>query len=162
MNTRFQFLRAILCALFTLFSIPSFAESKAPPNIVIIISDDQTYTDYSFMGHASIETPHLDRLAAQGTLFRRGYVPTALCRPSLMMLATGLYAHQNLTTGNDPAGTSRNAAHSEKAGKSARELPVSHIHQTGTTGHWKSKPRWTSPTCVTIPSGWTSGFSTLR
>ena len=104
MKARFRRLSPILCALSTLFSIPSLAESKAPPNIVLIISDDQSYTDYSFMGHESIETPHLDRLASEGVVFRRGYVPTALCRPSLMMLATGLYAHQNRTTGNDTCG----------------------------------------------------------
>ena len=33
------------------------------PNIVLIISDDQAWTDYSFMGHEHIQTPRLDRLA---------------------------------------------------------------------------------------------------
>ena len=51
------------------------------PNIVLILSDDQAWTDYSYMGHAEIETPNLDALAKQSALFRRGYVPTALCRP---------------------------------------------------------------------------------
>ena len=77
--------------------------SAEPPNVVWIISDDQAWTDYGFMGHAVIETPHLDRLASQSTVFTRGYVPTALCRPSLMTLVTGLYAHQHKTTGNDPS-----------------------------------------------------------
>ena len=36
-----------------------------PPNIVLIISDDQAWTDYSFMGHEAIETPNIDRLAKQ-------------------------------------------------------------------------------------------------
>ena len=53
------------------------------PNIVLIISDDQAWNDYGFMGHKQIQTPHLDRLAKQSALFARGYVPTALCRPSL-------------------------------------------------------------------------------
>jgi uncharacterized sulfatase len=74
-----------------------------PPNIVLIISDDQAWTDYGFMGHAAIQTPHLDALARQGTLFRRGYVPTALCRPSLLTLLTGHYAHVHGVTGNDPS-----------------------------------------------------------
>ena len=73
------------------------------PNIVFIISDDHAWTDYGFMGHPHIETPNLDRLAAQSTLFTRGYVPTALCRPALASIATGLYAHQHRITGNDPA-----------------------------------------------------------
>jgi arylsulfatase A-like enzyme len=76
---------------------------KSKPNIVLIISDDQSWTDYGFMGHQTIETPHLDKLASESVLFRRGYVPTALCRPSLMTLATGRYAHVHGVTGNDPS-----------------------------------------------------------
>ncbi|AQT68091.1 Arylsulfatase [Anaerohalosphaera lusitana] len=73
------------------------------PNIVLIISDDQAWTDYGFMGHPVIQTPNLDRLSEEGVLFPRGYVPTPLCRPSLMTMATGLYPHQHGVTGNDPS-----------------------------------------------------------
>lgn len=79
------------------------AAAETAPNIILIISDDQSWTDYGFMGHPDIRTPHLDRLASRSALFRRGYVPTALCRPSLATLATGLYASQHGITGNDPA-----------------------------------------------------------
>ena len=41
-----------------------------PPNVVLILSDDQSYTDYGFMGHRHIETPHLDKLASESALFR--------------------------------------------------------------------------------------------
>ncbi len=78
------------------------ASIAQPPNVILIISDDQSWADYGFMGHPVIQTPHLDRLASRGALFRRGYVPTALCRPSLATLATGLYASQHGITGNDP------------------------------------------------------------
>ena len=74
-----------------------------PPNVVLIISDDQAWSDYGFMGHAVVKTPRLDRLSQESVLFRRGYVPTALCRPSLMSLATGHYAHRHGVTGNDPS-----------------------------------------------------------
>lgn len=80
-----------------------FAVQADQPNIVLILSDDQSWTDYSFMGHEHIETPHLDKLAEKSAVFTRGYVPTALCRPSLMTLATGLYTHQHKISGNDPA-----------------------------------------------------------
>jgi len=76
--------------------------ADGPPNIVLILSDDHAWTDYGFMGHPKIETPHLDKLAARGAVFPRGYVPTALCRPALASLATGLHAHQHGITGNDP------------------------------------------------------------
>jgi len=115
-----------------------------PPNIVLILSDDQGYTDYGFMGHPKIETPNLDRLAKESTLFRRGYVPTALCRPSLMTLITGLYSHQNRTTGNDPANTLANKSHVAKAGKDARELLISHIDKTGALPQWLAKKGYVS------------------
>lgn len=73
------------------------------PNIVMILSDDQTWTDYGFMGHDVIRTPHLDRLAEESVLYPRGYVPTPLCRPSLMSLVTGHYAKDHGVTGNDPS-----------------------------------------------------------
>lgn len=100
--------RLVLFALVTLAPLtirfaPAAAAESPPPNIVLIISDDQAWTDYGFMGHPDIRTPHLDRLAAESVLFRRGYVPTALCRPSLMTLVTGHYAHRHGVTGNDPS-----------------------------------------------------------
>lgn len=81
----------------------AFADEVARPNIVLILSDDQAWTDYGFMGHEHIETPNLDALAKRSATFGRGYVPTALCRPSLATLLTGHYASTNHVTGNDPS-----------------------------------------------------------
>lgn len=78
------------------------AAIAAPPNVVIILSDDQAWTDYGFMKHEAIKTPHLDRLAREGATFTRGYSPISLCRPSLMSIMTGLYPHQHGIVGNDP------------------------------------------------------------
>ncbi len=72
------------------------------PDIVYILSDDQAYGDYSFMGHPHIRTPNLDQLARESRLFTRGYVPDSLCRPSLATIISGLYPHQHGITGNDP------------------------------------------------------------
>jgi uncharacterized sulfatase len=93
-----------LCALAVAFAALAIAlpAAAAPPNVVFIISDDQGWTDYGFMGHAEIKTPRLDRLAAESLAFTRGYVPSSLCRPSLATLATGLYPHQHGITSNDP------------------------------------------------------------
>jgi arylsulfatase A-like enzyme len=78
------------------------AEPAGPPNVVIILSDDQAWTDYGFMKHPQIQTPRLDRLAAEGLCFTRGYVTVPLCRPSLASIITGLHAHRHGITGNDP------------------------------------------------------------
>ena len=75
---------------------------EGPPNIVMIISDDHAWTDYGFMGHARIKTPHIDKLAAQSVTYRRGYVTSSLCCPSLATILTGLYPHQHRITSNDP------------------------------------------------------------
>jgi uncharacterized sulfatase len=66
------------------------------PNIVYLISDDQSWSDYGFMGNESVHTPNLDRLAAQSARFSNGYLTTSVCRPSLVTLMTGLYPHQHL------------------------------------------------------------------
>lgn len=78
------------------------AAASTPPNIVMIISDDQAWTDYSFMGHPHIRTPHLDQLAAESLAFPRGYVTSSLCCPSLATMITGRYPHQHGITSNDP------------------------------------------------------------
>ncbi|WP_269520675.1 sulfatase family protein [Alteromonas sp. BMJM2] len=78
-------------------------EQTMPPNILLILSDDHAWNDYSFMGHDIVQTPSLDSLAQSGVTFTKGYVPTSLCRPSLATIATGLYASQHGITGNDPS-----------------------------------------------------------
>ncbi len=96
--------------LFAACSVPgerAAAEGRRP-NVVMILSDDQGWGDFGFMGHEVIRTPHLDRLADESLVFPRGYVPSSLCRPSLATAITGLYPHQHKLTGNDPpAGVAR-------------------------------------------------------
>ncbi|HVU87999.1 MAG TPA: sulfatase [Pirellulales bacterium] len=76
--------------------------AATPPNVVLIISDDHAWTDYSFMGHPHIATPHIDRLARESLTYTHGYVPCSLCCPSLASMITGLYPHQHKITSNDP------------------------------------------------------------
>ena len=71
------------------------------PNIVFILSDDQSWTDYGFMGDKNIETPRLDKFASESLTFTRGYVPTSLCSPSLATIITGLYPKDHKVLGND-------------------------------------------------------------
>lgn len=71
------------------------------PNIVFILSDDQSWTDYSFLGDKNIETPRIDQFAKESLTFTRGYVPTPLCSPSLATIITGLYPKDHGILGND-------------------------------------------------------------
>ncbi|WP_204344047.1 sulfatase-like hydrolase/transferase [Psychroserpens algicola] len=79
------------------------AEESQLPNIVFILSDDQSWTDYSFMGDDNIETPRLDQFASESLTFTRGYVPTSLCSPSLATIITGMYPKDHGILGNDVA-----------------------------------------------------------
>ncbi|MEF8795577.1 MAG: sulfatase-like hydrolase/transferase [Salinivenus sp.] len=76
--------------------------SSAPPNVVMIISDDQAWTDFGFMGHPEIATPSLDAFTDEAAVFPNGYVPTSLCRASLATLLTGLHGSQHKICCNDP------------------------------------------------------------
>jgi len=84
----------MLVGLLALAVLSGIAAEK--PNIVYIISDDQTWADFGFMGNQRVHTPNLDRLAGQSARFVNGYLPTSVCRPSLVTLMTGLYPHQHL------------------------------------------------------------------
>jgi arylsulfatase A-like enzyme len=94
----------ILLALFLVLcaALPQTAEAAQPPNIILIISDDQGFSDYGFMGHPHVRTPHIDRMASQSLLYTRGYV-MPVCSPSLACLLTGKMPHSNGITGNDIA-----------------------------------------------------------
>ncbi len=104
--------------------------ARPAPNVVLIISDDQGWTDYGFMGHPYIQTPNLDRLATESLTFTRGYVPSSLCRPSLASIITGLYPHQHKIVGNDPAplpGQTPAASQREPAYQALRHQLIRHI-----------------------------------
>jgi len=122
------FISTITCSFLLSFSTKG-AEKKTPPNVVLILSDDQSWTDYSFMGHEHIATPHLDKLAKRSAVFSRGYVPTALCRPALMTLATGLYVHQHRTSGNDPSHLLANPKTESEKYEQLRGKLISHIDE---------------------------------
>ena len=87
-----------------LLALTAALQAAGPPNIVLIISDDHAWSDHGFMGNREVHTPSLDKLASEGMLYTRGYVPTAVCHPSLATMMTGLYPHQHGITGNDPPG----------------------------------------------------------
>ena len=66
------------------------AAPTRPPNVVIVIADDQSWRDYGFMGSPVARTPALDRLAESGTVFTHAFTTASACRPSLRSLLTGL------------------------------------------------------------------------
>jgi len=79
------------------FSIALFSlscQKKAPidrPNIIVIFTDDQGYSDVGVYGAKGFETPHIDTLAKDGIQFTNFYVPATVCTPSRAALLTGQY-----------------------------------------------------------------------
>lgn len=69
-----------------------FGESQ--PNILLIVSEDNG-PELACYGDRYARTPHLDRLADEGILFSRAYVPQAGCSQSRASFLTGLYPHQH-------------------------------------------------------------------
>lgn len=86
---------------FTWVIIASAPERR--PNIILILADDLGWGDVGFNGRTEWGTPNFDRLAGQGTVFRRWYVGTPVCAPSRAVLMTGKYTIHNrvITNGDD-------------------------------------------------------------
>jgi arylsulfatase len=70
------------------------ATNAPPPNVVIIFTDDQGYADVGVFGARGFATPNLDRLAAEGTVFRNFHVAQAVCSASRAGLLTGCYPNR--------------------------------------------------------------------
>lgn len=97
-NSRRNFLKKL--GLFTtapLFSFKSASNLKTPakdaPNIVFLLSDDQSRPDMGCYGNPAIHTPNLDQLAAEGMRFNRAYVTASSCSPSRGSIFTGRSPH---------------------------------------------------------------------
>ncbi len=73
------------------------AEPARPPNVLLIVSDDQGYRDLGCYGGTEIKTPHQDRLAAGGVRLTSFYVTWPACTPSRGSLLTGRYPQRNGT-----------------------------------------------------------------
>lgn len=88
MITRFLYIAILL----NLFSCGT--SNNKPPNVIVIISDDQGYADVGFHGSNEIFTPNIDRIAKNGVVFSEGYVSYAVCSPSRAGLITGRYQNR--------------------------------------------------------------------
>jgi len=69
--------------------------TSPPPNVLLIVSDDQGYPDLGCIGSKPIRTPHLDRLAAEGVRGTSFYVTWPACTPSRGSVLTGRYPQRN-------------------------------------------------------------------
>jgi len=105
-STRREFLQytGLLTTQFVLTGCGVAAEQKVfkkdKPNVIYILADDLGYGDLSCYGQKKFQTPHIDRLAAEGMLFTQHYSGSTVCAPSRCSLMTGLHTGHSQIRGN--------------------------------------------------------------
>jgi arylsulfatase A-like enzyme len=120
-------------------------EHQGGPNVVIILFDDLGYGDIGAYGGKAIATPNIDRLAADGLLFKNAYSPSPYCSASRAGLLTGRYAvHTALDHVVQVPGSWQDTL--ERLGGLNRRLPAEEItlaevlravgYATGIVGKW--------------------------
>ncbi len=82
-----------------MFPVVAFAAADQPPNIIVILTDDQGYHDLGCYGSTTIKTPHLDRLAEEGLRLTSFYAQP-VCGVSRAALMTGCYPIRVAEPGN--------------------------------------------------------------
>ncbi len=122
----------LLCCV--LLATVAIAQDR-PPNVVVIVSDDAGYLDFSMQGSKQIRTPRIDSIAATGIRFRQGYVTASVCSPSRAGLMTGRYQQRFGHELNIPA------RYSEENGMSLDEVTIADAlksigHRTIALGKW--------------------------
>jgi arylsulfatase A-like enzyme len=99
-NFKTLFRKAVL--LTTLNLSFQWMNAQQPLNIIFILSDDHRYDAMGFMNKIQgLQTPGMDRMAAEGAHMKNAFVSTALCSPSRASILTGQYAHTHTVVDND-------------------------------------------------------------
>ncbi|MBA4017055.1 MAG: N-acetylgalactosamine-6-sulfatase [Pirellula sp.] len=132
---------ALFCAAFVatsngsdLFAAES-GEQPRRPNIVFILADDLGYGDLGCYGQRIIQTPHLDRMAAEGLRFTQFYAGSTVCAPSRSVLMTGQHVGHTRVRGN--SGKTNPAAQMLRdADVTVAEVLHSAGYHTGLIGKW--------------------------
>ncbi|MCW1916130.1 sulfatase-like hydrolase/transferase [Luteolibacter sp. GHJ8] len=99
----------------------------APPNVIVIFTDDQGYADAGCYGSPDFKTPSIDRLAREGVRFTRFYAGSAVCSPSRACLMTGRYPWKAGLEGNAAATVSESINDLSQAPPSSPGLPSSEL-----------------------------------
>ena len=93
MKTAFTFLTALLLA--PLAALQAADTPKPKPNIIFLLSDDQTIAAVGCYGNKDVITPNLDKLAGEGVRFLNHYNTTSICMASRASIMTGLYEYRH-------------------------------------------------------------------
>lgn len=92
--------RAMIGAAVGPWILTSRAATARRPNLLFLLTDDQSYATMSLTGNPFMKTPSLDRIGREGVLFTNAFVAMSLCAPSRACFLSGLYPHKNGILGN--------------------------------------------------------------
>lgn len=134
MTRRFSFITAMVLVLGLYAAIPARAADRKP-NIIYILLDDAGYGDFSCYGQKKFDTPHVDRLAAEGMKFTQHYSGSTVCAPTRCVLMTGRHTGHCSVRGN------REVKPVGQAPMSATETTIAELlqragYRTGGFGKW--------------------------
>lgn len=121
---------AVLAASSALLAAGAQRDGARPPNIVLVITDDQGYGDLGIHGNPKLATPHLDRLARESVRFDAFYV-SPVCSPTRASLLTGRY---NYRTGVVDTYLGRSMMHPDET--TVAEMLAKAGYRTGIFGKW--------------------------
>ncbi len=120
------------------------AERQLRPNIIFIMADDMGYADVGAFGSEMINTPNIDQLARQGTLYTQFYAGASVCAPSREVLMTGLHTGHTVFRSNTPKVGGKTEAFGEgtrRISLTGEETTIAAVlkeagYTTGITGKW--------------------------
>lgn len=129
----------LVLILFSAFSQAIRAQEKSPQikprNVIFILSDDHRYDFMGFMDTPKfLETPALDRMAAQGAHLQNAFVTTSLCSPSRASILTGMYPAKHGVVDNDsplPEGNTFFPEYLQKSGYKTAFMGKWHMGNSG-------------------------------
>jgi arylsulfatase A-like enzyme len=104
--------------------------ADAPPNFIIILTDDQRWDALGCMGNPVLRTPHIDRLAADGALFTNAFCTTSICAVSRATFLTGQFERRH------KVGDFRTPLTKEQFAQTFPGLLRRHGYRTGLVGKW--------------------------
>ncbi|HEX5472819.1 MAG TPA: sulfatase-like hydrolase/transferase [Lacipirellulaceae bacterium] len=162
--------RCGLIAVVTFFPAVAFNTVIArPPNVVLILTDNQGEWTLGCYGNHDIQTPNIDRLAREGILFRRCFSSNAVCSPTRATLLTGLIPSQHGVHSYLPAGGAQVGPHAHSTIAEFRTLPeilADAGYTCGLCGKWhlgdNLHPQKGFSYWVTMPEGHTRTFYGAR
>ena len=133
----------MVSAITTIGVSTAICSSHEQPNIVLLISDDDDYEHFGFMGSKIAQTPTLDKLVAAGTLFTTAHCPAPLCRPSLASMLSGQLPNQHGIYGNyiDRTGIGKDTIKLAPTGSLPNRLKHAGYATYATGKYWEGDPR---------------------